>query len=226
MIVDYKYDAHCIIFVFTIELDKEDRQFYNKPVRIVIPDSMAPLNNIITIDYIHADLLALCAIIIVYPFIVKRLCVPFGVSKQFAQQMYVYDKQIYPINKHLTPRIVNNGVNCMLYKCDTMPLIQPINTIVMYIDSINNNNSNVDKVYSVLDTFIQRKIKTGLIKSDIYDLVNNNNYSYILYCIPAILWSDFLKIKSIQFTNTINKQCDKYIPDMCNVVGISCNLNY
>jgi len=102
MIVTLTQEERQLLFEFIAE--KHDTPVVNERISMAERQSFVTLPEKVNMDDIHPDLLALTAILMVYPFS-KSLQLPFGVSEQFAH-IYrdLFKKNVGPIDAGLKPR--------------------------------------------------------------------------------------------------------------------------
>jgi len=125
---------------FDFELDEQDELLLDQPVHMANRGCFFQLPNEFD-ESTHPDLIALSVVLCVYPFVGKRIELPFSISQEFSDLFYkVSKKEIGPISKTVKPRKIENGKPSLSYSGgvdSTAALaLMPKDTKVFFLDRV------------------------------------------------------------------------------------------
>ena len=183
---------------------------------------------------IHPDIVALSILLVVYPFVGKRLHFPFKISKLFRDTVYANLNGMYvgPEDESITPRkepTIESGARpamCFSNGVDSTAglLMMPKNTAVIFHDHYmyphRGYNYNKDNVYHGLNEVKMRLPNDFfIVESDMeYVRISNGFTIDIGVASGAILLSDYLNLDSIGYgycMHDINQVNSSKIPYVC-----------
>jgi len=126
---------------FDFSLDEQDESLLENKVHIGNRSCFFELPEKVSESDIHPDLLALSAVLSVFPFIAKELNLSFAVSRQFSDSFLDSTNiKIGPIDSNIKPRHVKSGRPGLAYSAgvdSTAALaIMPENTVVCFLDRV------------------------------------------------------------------------------------------
>lgn len=241
---------------FFFEFEKTDREKYKTRCGKIVKSSQKSCYFILpsAIDpyCIHNDILALTALLVIYPFIGKRLKMPYIVSHDFHNKVKKYLKiDIGPTElksdnndkkefKTIEPRQIpdpqiarpsicfSNGVDSTAGL-----MLMPPNTVAVFQDRIFNPSRNYlynkDNVYYGIN-MVSQKLPNDfyMIKTNIEDVRVSNGFAIdIGVGVSAILLSDYLNFDSIAYgycLHDIEQINPEKIPYVCT--GDHTKFNY
>jgi hypothetical protein len=208
MLVNFNCNSNVLQVLFTPETGDGvagKARLIRNQCRINVPNGWK-------IDSTHPDVLALCAILLVYPFTKERIQLPFGVSKAFAENFEaITKKKISPVNAQLSTRKpLHNSKPALAYSGgvdSTAALaLMPSNTILFFLDRVSFQNPNSKSLYnSEAAHYACNHIrKTGRkvykVKTDLEYIRKPVGFpTDFSNSIPALLMADRLGLDSIAF---------------------------
>jgi len=213
MIINYNFINNKLIYEFICEKEFGDKKNYtnisnNREISLnqnhcyfIIPEI---LNNI------HPDLIALSGILLIYPFVGKRVILNFSISKKFYDLFNRCNIELICNNEFCEERKINNSksVPSISYSSGidstASLLFLPKSTIIIFMDRIapigDKSNYNRDNIYHTLDNFISIGYTTVLVKSDMEFIRKPIGFPTDIACgIPNILLADLYNIDSIAY---------------------------
>ena len=209
MLIDYKINGYHLNFMF--KPDKDDEiEYINKSnsraIKLITNKCCFILPD--NLNKIHNDLIAVSSILLILPFVKKKIEFNFSISKKVKNVLEKTGYLIITKNQFIEPRSVNiNSVPSIAYSggidSTASLLLLPKNSVVIFLDRININNDNrynQDSIYHVLDHLISLDYLTLIMKSDMEYLRVPIGFPTDIACgIPNILLSELLNINSIAY---------------------------
>lgn len=212
MKVSYQFEKSVLSFNFILEKNYGDRDIYKigkRTIKLNQTNVMFIMPYLFDIKKIHPDLLGLVAILLIYPYVGKRIELSFEISKCLANAFSKCGKIIVPINPSITKRMVdNNHYPSIAYSGGTDStaglIVMPKNTKVCFLDRIIPINKKSmyckDNIYLTLDLLINDDYSVNIIQSDMEYLREPVGFPIDIGCgIPNILLADTLNIDSIAY---------------------------
>lgn len=212
MKVNYQFENSILSFHFSLEKIYGDRDTYQIGKRIIKLNQtsiMFIMPNVFDIKQIHPDLLGLVVILLIYPYVGKRIELSFEISQYLANAFSECGKIILPINPSITKRTVSiDSYPSIAYSGGTDStaclIVMPKNTKVCFMDRIIPINKKSiyckDNIYLTLDLLINNDYSINMIQSDMEYLRDPVGFPIDISCgIPNILLADMLNIDSIAY---------------------------
>ncbi len=209
MRIDFKYDLGLLEIFFHPE--KNEGVFSDK-VRMARNRCMIRLPMDYKIEDTHPDLLALAAILIIYPFTNEKIELPFGVSREFHNVFLKRTKKyIEPVNEKLKPRKVSAcSVPALAYSggVDSTAALTllPKSTVLFFLDRVIpddiSNKSLYDKDAAHYSCEYLRNIGRSvyMLQSDLEYIREPVGFPVdIANAVPILLLADYIDIDSIAF---------------------------
>ncbi|MFD1735465.1 DUF6395 domain-containing protein [Bacillus salitolerans] len=168
------------------------------------------------IDKVHPDIMALVAILIIYPFTGPKITLPFGISRQFHDLFkQTTKKDILPIDEALKPRIApiestpslafSGGVDST-----AALLLLPSETNHFFLDRIKPKDINISDLYKKeAAVFACESLKKEgkyvfMIKTDLEYIRDPVGFPVdVANAIPALLYADERGLDSISWGTTM-----------------------
>lgn len=168
------------------------------------------------LEDVHPDVLALAAILIIYPFAGPSISLPFGVSQPFHDYFkQTTKKELEPINHELKPRksplysvpalAFSGGVDSM-----AALMLLPRSTNLFYLERIVPKNITKKQLYNkeaalhACNTLQKEGRSVYTIKSDLEFVRDPEGFPVdVANAIPALLLSDYIGLDSIAWGTII-----------------------
>ena len=212
MKVSYQFENSILSFNFILEKNHGDRDIYKigkRTIKLNQTKVIFIMPYLFEINKIHPDLLGLVAILLIYPYVGKRIELSFEISQYLANAFSKCGKIIVPINPSITKRTINNdSVPSIAYSGGTDStaglIVMPKNTQVCFLDRIIPINKKSiyckDNIYLTLDLLINNDYSVNIIQSDMEYLRDPVGFPIDIGCgIANILLADTLNIDSIAY---------------------------
>ena len=161
MKVSYQFENSILSFNFILEKNHGDRDIYKigkRTIKLNQTKVIFIMPYLFEINKIHPDLLGLVAILLIYPYVGKRIELSFEISQYLANAFSKCGKIIVPINPSITKRTINNdSVPSIAYSGGTDStaglIVMPKNTQVCFLDSSSGSTSTILTTVSPLTSF-------------------------------------------------------------------------
>lgn len=219
MIININFSKYKLNYEFILEskyndlkkfIDKKGKQFFlhSHNCYFILP-------YCINQNQIDNDLLSLVGILIVYPFIGKRVKLNLKISKSFSQSFEKSGKNIEGIDESLTKILKKNSSPSLAFNpgiCSLASLlILPRNTKIIYLNDIHKNQAINEYVYNILDNLKSFNYKVNMILTNLSDIIKPHQESNLLITsIPNILLSQYHNINSISIPYLSNNLHNLY----------------
>lgn len=220
MIINANFTNNILKYEFILESKYNDQnEFVNNKNQIIkLVNNHCKFIIPPYITKINADIIALIALIIIFPFLGDKVTINTGISNNFHKVFIKSGKQIEPIidqkynysNNNLSSISFKSSTNCL-----SSLLLLPKNTYIINLFSLSSNVYYEEYNYFILDRLLSFKYKVYYIKSDFKNLIYPSGFSHFLSCsIGNIILSQYLGLNSITFgyslknINYLNKEID------------------
>lgn len=207
MKVKYSCDEGLLKLFFYPEED--DRIIRNK-VKMRKKSCEVQLPKDWDLDAIHPDVLALCTMLIIYPFAGRKIVLPFGVSRVFHEHFKkLMKKEIFPIDDDLeSRRIPQNGIPALAYSggVDSTAALTllPRTTKLFFLDRIVQEDVftlyNKEAAHFACESLRKLGRSVYMVKTDLEYIRDPVGFPVdVANAVPALLLSDYVSLDSIAF---------------------------
>ncbi len=211
MIINVNFKNNILKYEFIFETKYNDLDHFdnNKKQNIKIINNKCQFIIPNNIKKINPDMMALIAIIIIFPFLGEKININTGVSDDFYQVFIKSGKNIGPINKQKYTYSDNNNTPSLSFKpsinCLSSLLLLPKNTYVINLSSLNPTDIyNQEYQYFILDNLLNFNYKLCVIRSDLENMICPSGFSHFLSCcIGNIIVSQDYGINNITLGYTL-----------------------
>ena len=211
---NYNDDKKILEIFFDLDLPNGDKTSYinhkNKTITLAKQNCKFILPSSFKRTHLHNDLVALSAILIIYPFIGNKIEFLFQVSKPFCSELSKTGKRIEaPVKpyQHLNSRTTIKQALAYSggYDSTAASILLPNDTVHVFLDRINPISKQIlnyrkDQIYFSLDMLMKIKKNVVSIKTDLEYMREPKGFIFDLACgIPCILLSRFYNFKHINY---------------------------
>ncbi|HHQ4609748.1 TPA: DUF6395 domain-containing protein [Aeromonas veronii] len=195
---------------FTFQFTQEENDFLLDSNHIILAQNTATFKIANCCSETHPDLIALSAILLVYPFIKSEIKVPFGVSQQFATLFNkVTKKNITPVDKNLAPRTIEeNGIPSLCYSAGVDStaalMLMPGNTKLFFCDRVMHENTrSMYNKFAAINTVLDLKrcgYDMNIVATDFEYIRSKVGFpTDLATAVPALMCADQFNIDSVAF---------------------------
>lgn len=217
MKISYIYDSG--IFTMIFHPEKGEGLDSTQKVKLGNKKCTSYLPKDLNIRSIHPDVLALVALLIVYPYLKSQIILPIGVSQVFHNEVKkTTGMNILPVNPSLKPRKAPaDSIPGLAYSggvdSTACLAIMPPNTCSVYHDRtfIKGEVFNKEAAQYACRSLKQSGRSIYMVKSDFDYVRSPKGYAVEMStAIPALLLSDYLRFDSIAIGTTLEYFIDHF----------------
>tara|TARA_Y100000022_G_C13241015_1_gene372378 strand:- start:414 stop:1634 length:1221 start_codon:yes stop_codon:yes gene_type:complete len=212
----YNFDEISKILVISFTIQEDDTVIYIPSEHSEIHFSTHECSFILPKSFerkhLHNDIIALCSILLVYPFIGSKIMFEFPISEKFANVLNSSGKRIlYRKQEQILPRVLEKGCEGINFDATVESIaiskLSDDNAIHVFLDSMTEKNKDFE--YMMLDLSYIKGKRVIALKNTIHNMftelykskpINTHRICFDLAnYVPLLLLSDFYNIKYINF---------------------------